>query len=82
LHIAANITHEFGHVLLLRNGGDNSDMYKEWYVSWNGQPSNLGIGQYISTPFSPTEGWGSNATNLQNTMELTGTDLVLHQEDS
>jgi hypothetical protein len=67
LHTTENIVHEFGHVLLFRNGADNSEIYKEWYVSWDGEPTHLGIGQYISTPFLPEDGWGSNADKLQNT---------------
>jgi hypothetical protein len=67
LHTTENIVHEFGHVLVFRNGTDNSEIYKEWYVSWDGDVTHLGIGQYISTPFTPQEGWGSNAGELQNT---------------
>lgn len=75
LHTTANITHEFGHVIVLRNGGDNSEIYKEWFVSWDGVAGHLGIGQYISPPFPPEEGWGDNAGNLQNTIPFTGSEL-------
>lgn len=74
VHSAENITHEFGHVIVLRNGGDNSAMYKEWDDSWNGISAS-GIGQFISPPFAPGEGWGSNASRLQNVMPYTGSDL-------
>jgi hypothetical protein len=74
VHTAENIIHEFGHVLVFRNGSDNSALYKQWYVSWN-DSTDLGIGQYISIPFGPTEGWGGNAGNLQNTEVLTGSEL-------
>jgi hypothetical protein len=65
VHTAENITHEFGHVLVFRNGSDNSGIYTEWA----GSLTVTGISQYIS-PFPPTLGWGDNAGNLQNTSEV------------
>lgn|GEM_PF-1707287 len=67
IHTVENIVHEFGHVLVFRNGTYTSEIYKEWYVSWNGT-SEYGIGEFISNfPNDPTLGWGANANNLQNT---------------
>jgi len=56
IHTPENIIHEFGHVLVFRNGQDNSAIYMEWTQSFT---------QYIS-PFDPEDGWGANAINLQN----------------
>jgi hypothetical protein len=57
VHTAENIIHEFGHVLVFRNGSDNSTAYQEWNS----------IQIYISD-FTAELGWGDNFGNLQNDM--------------
>lgn len=59
-HTPANIVHEFGHLLVLRHGGDKSGIFQQWDTKFR---------QAISD-FDTKLGWKNGLDDLQNTLGL------------